>query len=177
MNRNVGATSYPWTQGYTPITDPVIDVGAGMWHTCVVTYKGRVMCWGVEQVSGAMGYAATNFAIGGLTTAKTDSKGYVDTGVCAKAIKARYVNTAIITTNDKILVWGDNLFGTCATGEHINHIGDDDYPCLTSEKTLGGSPVAAFAMGGMGHKARGSHHRIGIRVLLGQQRPGAAGCR
>ena len=82
-------------------------VSAGNFHTCAVTEAGGVSCWGLNE-TGQLGTGNTTFfptptPVTGLTT-----------GVASLA--SGYDHTCALTTDGRVLCWGDNAFGQLGDG-------------------------------------------------------------
>ncbi|HWB73370.1 MAG TPA: DUF4215 domain-containing protein [Nannocystaceae bacterium] len=55
----IGDDETPEQAGDLGIDEPVVDVAAGNWSHCLVTYDGGVRCWG-DSPRGELGYGNTN---------------------------------------------------------------------------------------------------------------------
>ena len=78
------------------------SVSAGYVHSCAVTTKGKVLCWGYNA-NGQLG--------DGTTTSRTSPVAVANVGVKAKAVSSGYVSTCEVTTKGAALCWGYNSTG------------------------------------------------------------------
>jgi alpha-tubulin suppressor-like RCC1 family protein len=82
-------------------------VAAGRRHTCVVTDRRSVMCWG-ENEDGQLGDGTTI-----LKNAPVDVLGL---GGAVDAVSAGYNHTCTVTSGGRIQCWGNNAFGQLGDG-------------------------------------------------------------
>jgi len=82
-------------------------ISAGYLHTCALTTKGKVLCWG-NNGSGQLGDNTTTNSLKPVTVYGL-SKG-------VKAISAGYTTTCATTTKGKAKCWGDNTYGQLGNG-------------------------------------------------------------
>lgn len=97
----LAAPSVPSASAAAP-SQKAANVNAGYVHTCAVTTKGTVLCWGYNS-AGQLG--------DGTTTTRTSPVAVANVGVKAKAVSAGYISTCELTTKGAVLCWGDNTYG------------------------------------------------------------------
>ncbi len=82
-------------------------ISASYLHTCALTTKGKVLCWG-DNTYGQLGDNTTTNSLKPVTVYGL-SKG-------VKAISAGYTTTCATTTKGKAKCWGDNTYGQLGNG-------------------------------------------------------------
>lgn len=99
----------------------VVDISAGLQHTCAIFEDGSVRCWG-ENMMGQLGLGHTD-PIGDNELPM--SVGIVPLGRPAKKIYSGTRYNCALLDNRKIKCWGQNNFGQLGYGDTENR-GDDE---------------------------------------------------
>lgn len=126
----------------------VIQVTAGISHTCVLKSNGRVTCWGLNS-SGQLGYGHTQ-NIGDdpgetpASAAKSGLGGDVDVGGKVIQIEAGGLHTCALLETGNVRCWGAGSSGQLGYG-NINSIGDNEAPASAGDVPLGGKAVQISA--------------------------------
>jgi alpha-tubulin suppressor-like RCC1 family protein len=92
------------------LTDKIISIAAGGYHTCAVTSQGGIKCWGDNQ-AGALGNNAYKY--GGQLT-PVDVIGLTNN---VSTITAANGRTCALTENGEAKCWGSGFFGELGNGE------------------------------------------------------------
>ena len=92
--------------------EPVVQVAAGLFHSCALIQSGRVLCWGLNA-SGQLGNGLTLDQLG-----PTDVPGL--TGVTQIAAAPAF-NCALRSTG-RVFCWGLNDFGQLGDGTTTNRL-------------------------------------------------------
>lgn len=105
------------------LTNGVSALGAGGFHTCVITTSGGVKCWGDNEY-GQLGDG-------------TNIRRYIPESVAGlssgmSAISAGYWHTCALTTSGGVKCWGYNEYGQLGDGAITNHFIPVDATGLTS---------------------------------------------
>ncbi|GAA3221377.1 hypothetical protein GCM10010468_46470 [Actinocorallia longicatena] len=100
-------------------------IAAGGDHTCVITDRDKVMCWG-ENRNGELGYG-NEFDIGDDLGETPADAGIVDlgTGRSARSIAAGLSHTCALMDNGNVFCWGDNSYGQLGSPDLTDDIGDE----------------------------------------------------
>ena len=100
----------------------VVDVSAGVEHSCVILKDGKVKCWGGNS-SGQLGIGST--AIVGISATQMGAAlGAVDLrGASAVSIAAGSGHTCAVLSDFTAKCWGDNYYGQLGQGVAVNKIG------------------------------------------------------
>jgi alpha-tubulin suppressor-like RCC1 family protein len=116
----------------------VIQLSAGVLHSCVVLDNGKVKCWGLngstapEEEHGGLGLGDSNHR-GDDPNEMGNNLPYVDlgTGRTAKAVSVGHRFSCAILDNDKVKCWGEGDYGgngignTQFIGNQANEMGDN----------------------------------------------------
>ena len=86
-------------------------VGAGLWHTCVVTAEYTPYCWGLNS-SGQLGNGST--ANSNVPVAVTTSGAL--SGLKIRDVAGGSYNSCAIDTTNALYCWGSNSYGQLGTG-------------------------------------------------------------
>jgi len=104
-------TDSPKPVGVYGLTRGVKAISTGYAHTCALTTKGKVLCWGGNG-SGQLGDNTT-------TNSPKPVKVY-GLGKGIASISTGYLTTCATTTKGKALCWGDNGYGQLGDGTTTN---------------------------------------------------------
>ena len=99
----------------------VVQVAAGLTHTCVLLDDGRVKCWGSGR---SLGLGTTNHR-GDNAGEMGDNLPAVDLGAGAVpvAIVAGWYHTCALLDDGRVKCWGENFYGQLGLGDTL-HRGD-----------------------------------------------------
>ncbi len=142
---NIGDDEAPREAGDVPVGEAVIDVSAGIAHTCAVTTSGRVRCWGRgegRQGQGQLGYQEKRNVGDDETPSEV---GDVDTLANARAVVAGDTHSCLVDGEGALQCWGFGGFGQLGYGTP-DSIGDDEPP-RSAGTVLIGEPVVEVAAG------------------------------
>ncbi len=137
------------TNSATPVdvsglTSGVATIGAGDFHTCVVTTDGAAQCWG-ENETGNLGNGlkvSSSTPVDVCQTFNVNAQACTQTLVGVAEIAGGLEHSCALTTTGGVLCWGDNFNGQLGNGG-----GDGDN---TAETVVGlASGVSAVASGSL----------------------------
>lgn len=94
----------------TSLTSTVIDIAAGLGHTCALISDGAVKCWG-WNIYGQLGE--------GTHVDRPTPVDVLDV-VSATAVAAGSMHTCAILANGGVKCWGDNTYGQLGDGTNIS---------------------------------------------------------
>lgn len=141
---NIGDDEPVLNKGKVPLPKsmaPVKDISAGRMHTCALTEKGKVYCWGWNN-KGQLG-------LGHRRDVAKNEQDHTFTPVAlpepATAISTGDLHTCALGRSGKLYCWGDNKFGQLGLG-HGKNIGDNELPKTKGLVPLGG-PAAQISAG------------------------------
>jgi alpha-tubulin suppressor-like RCC1 family protein len=101
--------------------DPVVDIGAGHWHSCALFESGNIKCWGDNQ-AGALGneqVGTLGDQAGEVASIETD---YIQpTGLKPKAFSVIKRNVCVIYDDDSLRCSGQNDYGQAGTETFTSH--------------------------------------------------------
>jgi len=113
-----------------------IDAGAN--HTCAITARGGVICWGANEY-GQLGDGSLSNSF----TPQFVNTGALTTGSVA-TISAGEHHTCVVKTNSSLVCWGANNFGQLGDGSVIGRL----RPTSIGGGSLAGQLVASVTAGG-----------------------------
>ncbi|GAA4720966.1 hypothetical protein Prum_013370 [Phytohabitans rumicis] len=119
-------------------------IAAGGRHTCVITDRDKVMCWGNGN-SGELGYGDTDDIGDGETPADA---GTVDLGAGrdARSIAAGGQHVCALMDNGNIFCWGDNSSGQLGY-PGVDAVGDNETPFSVGTVDLGATKALTLTAG------------------------------
>ena len=119
----------------------VVDVAAGDYHTCAVTFVGDLYCWGAN-----FNYL---LGIGNAELFSSSTPMLINVGAfenaSAKAVSIDSFNTCAITSNDQVACWGSNIYGQ--TGR-VASDANVSTPRLVVNGAMSGRTVSSVSVGG-----------------------------
>ncbi|MCP5468386.1 MAG: DUF4215 domain-containing protein [Deltaproteobacteria bacterium] len=131
---NIGDDELPSSAGPVDIGGNVIQLTAGIFHTCALLETGEVYCWG-DNTGGQLGYGNTdNIGDDELPS----SAGPVDIGGNVIQLTAGAFNTCALLDTGKARCWGSNGYGELGYG-NTDPIGDDESPSAAGDISIEGS--------------------------------------
>lgn len=128
--------------GDVDVGDIATRVAAGGLHTCALSQRGTVRCWG-SNTSGQLGYGHTESIGDDDVPAQA---GDVDLGGTAVQITAGGVHTCALLDTGAVRCWGFGQYGRLGYGD-IANIGDDETPASVGDVDVGGVVVQIDAGG------------------------------
>jgi cysteine-rich repeat protein len=132
----VGDDETPASVGDVAVGGTVIQISAGMFHTCALLDTGKVRCWG-DNVSGQLGYGNTD----GIGDDENPSvAGDVIVGYDAVQIAAGKDHTCALLNNGAVRCWGNGSYGQLGHGNTLS-IGDNEAPALHGSIPIDGIAV------------------------------------
>lgn len=162
---STGTTSAETTGGSRPDFEPVdpvvgVQVVAGRAHTCAVSERGVVRCWGGGTARG-LGYVGTctspcEMGQGQCEDVMPDcfvgddetptEAGIVDVGQSVVQLAANEDHTCGLTDTGTVRCWGDGARGRLGYGD-LEDVGDDETPADVGDIAVGGvvNQIAAGA--------------------------------
>ena len=129
----VGDDEHPAAAGDVDIGDDIVQLAAGVSHTCALLAEGTVRCWGKGTV-GRLGYGNTN-NIG--DDELPSSAGNVDVGGKVKKLAAGDTHTCALLETGNVRCWGLGENGRLGYGNTEN-IGDNETPSSAGDVPVGG---------------------------------------
>lgn len=150
-NANIGDNEHPADVGevqIVPISAPpgttLLDIGAGLNHSCALLSTGEVLCWGAGN-SGQLGQG--NGQIWGDQNNETPSVlPPIKLGGTAVALAVGYMHSCALLDGGAVRCWGTNDAGQLGTGDELP-IGLSDTPADHDPVELG-APAIAISAGG-----------------------------
>ena len=121
-----------------------IGVAAGFAHSCAVTDRGNIFCWGANE-AGQLGYGDTA-DYGLLPGERPDARGPVPLGAKAIGVAAGAKHTCALLDGGDVLCWGRGESGQTGRGDRLSW-GDTPqrFPSVGQRVALGGPAVAISA--------------------------------
>lgn len=130
-NDTYGDNEHVSSLAFLNIDEKIIDMSAGLFHTCAILESGKVLCWGAND-KGQLGLGHAN-----NTFLENSTKMNLGENALRIYSGTRY-NCALLESK-KIKCWGENTSGQLGLG-HPNNIGDnEDY--TTFDYTPVGSTI------------------------------------
>jgi alpha-tubulin suppressor-like RCC1 family protein len=141
-NETIGDDETPASVGDVEIGGTVVQLAAGVYHTCALLTTGAVRCWGYG-LAAALGY-------GNVETIGDDetpvSAGDVNVGGTVVQLSAGFNHTCALLSDATVRCWGTGLAGELGLGDNLRIVGDDESPASVPPVDVGG-PVRALASG------------------------------
>lgn len=120
----------------------ITALAAGGTHTCALTAKGDVRCWG-GNTQGQLGLGTAAV----LSGQKPYQNGIVNLSAVATAIATGSRHTCALVQDGTVRCWGANDFGQLGLG-HAHSIGDDEVPDALNATVNLGLKSKAISAGG-----------------------------
>ena len=119
-------------------------VAAGFAHSCAVTDRGNLFCWGANE-AGQLGYGDTT-DYGLLPGERPEDRGPVPLGAKAIGVAAGAKHTCALLEGGDVLCWGRGESGQTGRGDRLSW-GDTPqrFPSVGQRVALGGPAVAISA--------------------------------
>ncbi len=131
---DIGDDEPPWTAGQVYVGGPVLQLAAGIDHTCALLEGGTVRCWGSAE-DGRLGYA-NDEDIGDDESPAT--AGDVDVGGAVIQLVAGREHTCVLLSSGSVRCWGVGSNGRLGYGDGEN-VGDDETPAEAGDVAIGGA--------------------------------------
>ncbi|MBL9104276.1 MAG: DUF4215 domain-containing protein [Myxococcales bacterium] len=125
---NIGDNEMPNAAGNVSIGDPIVEITAGLAHTCARTPTGSVRCWG-NSTYGQLGQGNV-LQIGDNEVPSVI--GPVDLGVQATQISSEWYQSCARLTSGGLRCWGRSNSGQLGYG-NLNSVGDNEIPASVME--------------------------------------------
>jgi alpha-tubulin suppressor-like RCC1 family protein len=137
----------PTDAGDVEVGGAVVQLAAGILHTCALVDTGAVRCWGWGQ-QGSLGYGNPDH-VGDREDMLPSDVGDVNVGGQVVQIAAGGKHTCALTSTDTVRCWGWGLHGQLGYGNSYN-VGDreDMVPSDAGDVEVGAT-VTQLALGGM----------------------------
>jgi cysteine-rich repeat protein len=129
---DIGADEAPVSAGSVDIGGTVIQLAAGLSHTCALLNTGTVHCWGRGD-SGRLGYGNTIHVGDNEAPA---SAGIVDVGGTVTQLAAGSYHTCALMDTGAVRCWGSGQYGQLGYG-NTNDIGDNEAPASAGMVDIG----------------------------------------
>lgn len=130
----VGDDETPASMGDVAVGGTVIQISAGMFHTCALLDTGKVRCWGDNYI-GQLGYGNTD-VIG--DDENPSVAGDVIVGSDVAQIAAGKNHTCALLNNGGVRCWGDGSYGRLGHGNTLS-IGDNEAPAFHGSIPIDGT--------------------------------------
>ena len=139
----IGDNETPDSFDYVDVGGIAVDISVGYSHTCVVLDDGAVTCWGTGGPrSGRPWPFSGNYG----DNEAPASAPLIDVGDVAVEIVAGWSHTCVLTDQQTLRCWGENLSGELGIGS-TDSIGYDQHPSEIDPVELGNN-VIGIAAGG-----------------------------
>jgi cysteine-rich repeat protein len=139
---DIGDDESPVAAGNVDVGGAVIQIAAGVYHTCALLDTGAVRCWGYGY-HGQLGYRTAN-NVGDDESPGT--AGDVDVGGAVIQIATGVYHTCALLDTGAVRCWGQGAYGQLGYGNTIN-IGDDESPATAGDVDVGGTAIQIAAGG------------------------------
>lgn len=141
---DIGDNELPYVAGDVELGGfgPIAQVVGHDGHTCVLSVRGKVRCWGYGPILGIL----ASSSVGDDEPAKAAPM--VDVGGVAVQLAANALRTCALLDTGRLHCWGDNSGGELGYG-HMHNIGDDETPASAGPVPLG--IIASGIYGGGDH--------------------------
>ncbi len=106
-------TSSPKPVAVYGLSSGVKQVSGGSYHTCAVTSKGAVRCWGYNAY-GQLGDNTTTTAVQPVHVSGLNSG--------MKSVDAGYASTCVLSKSGKVKCWGYNAYGQLGDNTTTNRL-------------------------------------------------------
>jgi cysteine-rich repeat protein len=126
-----------------PRDTSLLDITAGLSHTCMLLSTGDVICWGAGNL-GQLGQA-NGLTWGDIPSETPANLGPIQLGGSASAIAAGYLHTCALLEGGMMRCWGSSDSGQLGNGDE-EFVGLTDVPVARDPVTLSG-PVKSIACG------------------------------
>jgi cysteine-rich repeat protein len=123
----IGDGEFPNVSGNVSLGDPIVQVTAGLQHTCAVTMTGAVRCWG-NSTYGQLGQGNT-IQIGDTEVPSTVSP--IDVGGPVTQIAANWFHSCVRLDTGGLRCWGRSNYGQLGYG-NVNNVGAVQIPAAVS---------------------------------------------
>ncbi len=151
MNAHVGDNEHPSTLGELDIRPAsvspnatLVDLGAGLNHSCVLFSTGEVLCWGAND-NGQLGQG-NNENWGDQAGESPAALKPIDLGGFATAIAVGYQHTCALVDGGAVRCWGDGGSGQLGNGSSAD-VGLTDVPADSEPIELGAGAIRITAGG------------------------------
>jgi cysteine-rich repeat protein len=116
-NQNIGDQPGEMPPPVVDVGGPVVQLGVGGYHNCVLLELGQVRCWG-RGLDGELGYE-NPFNVGDNPFEMPPPDVNVGFGGVTK-IAVGHANTCALFQNGALRCWGDNLYGQLGVGTNVD---------------------------------------------------------
>lgn len=137
---DVGDDEAPLAAGDVDVGGEVVQLAAGVRHSCALLVSGSVRCWG-DGANGRLGYG--NVTVIGDNEAPA-SVGDVNVGGVVVQLTAGYHHTCALLGSGAVRCWGFGGNGRLGYG-NTEDVGDDESPASAGDVDVGGTVVQIVA--------------------------------
>lgn len=120
---DIGDDETPVSAGLVDSGGVLVDIEAGLNHTCALLATGAARCWGSGR-QGLLGYGNTLSSSEGQVPA---SFGDLELGGAVIQLEVGRAHSCALRRDGRVLCWGDNMLGQLGYG-HTETIGDNETP-------------------------------------------------
>jgi cysteine-rich repeat protein len=125
-----------------PPETSIVDITAGLSHSCMLLSTGAVICWGASNL-GQIGQA-TNQAWGNQLAETPANLSPIQLGGPALAIAAGYLHTCALLDGGAVRCWGSSESGQLGNGDE-EFVGLTNVPSDRAPVSLAGSVISIAA--------------------------------